>query len=181
MMPLSATEPIGRTEHIERNQDPRQWHLVAGRPYAAQVGTGKSPPLVSPNVRSRTENRRSRTAATGSLRADRSVDLRCWRQLFEPNGIEANSRYPRAGLAMSWHARRSRTGGIAERRFKPAFRAGLLKSCVLEFFQGARLDLDRRRLGRELPLHLREGVEATALLLGGHVDHVDLEQSGQRE
>jgi hypothetical protein len=41
------------------------WHLVAGFPLCGQFGKRKSPPLISPNVRSRTANRRSRTPATG--------------------------------------------------------------------------------------------------------------------
>jgi hypothetical protein len=34
------------------------WHLVAGRPDAVR-SDGEAPPLVSPNVRARTENRRT--------------------------------------------------------------------------------------------------------------------------
>ena len=49
---------------------------------------------------------------------------------------------------------------------------------ILEFFQGAGLDLDRCGLGREPALFAREGVFAEAFLFRRHLQQADLQQAG---
>jgi hypothetical protein len=52
---------------------------------------------------------------------------------------------------------------------------------VLQLLQRARLDLDACRLGSEHALYLRERIDAGALLLRWYRNHIDLEQTRQRE
>lgn len=54
-----------------------------------------------------------------------------------------------------------------------------LKDSVLQFLQGANLDLDRGRLGREPLLLTGEGVLAEALGLGRNLQRDNFQEAGQ--